>query len=127
MELGSALDQVTPVDEVDQPAQDVAAFSLRGGGRIILSSWSGRIGLVMFAVMIAISAYVLLTYPSNFGSQIWSSPKEWANNPKTVPPKWTALWDSNAVENQSASITDPSATSERGAATISDYVWTISQ
>jgi peptide/nickel transport system permease protein len=127
MELGSALDQVTPVDEVDQPAQDVAAFSLRGGGRIILSSWSGRIGLVMFAVMIAISAYVLLTYPSNFGSQIWSSPKEWANNPKTVPPKWTALWDSNAVENQSATITDPSATSERGAATISDYVWTISQ
>jgi peptide/nickel transport system permease protein len=44
-----------------------------------------------------------------------------------VAPKWTALWDSNAVENQAATLTEPGATSERGAATISDYDWTISQ
>jgi peptide/nickel transport system permease protein len=127
MDLGNALDQVVPVDEVEAPVQDLGMFSVRGVARTILASWSGRIGLVMFAVMLAISAYVLLTYPSNFGSQIWSSPKEWANNPKTVAPKWTALWDGNAVENQAATITQPSGTSERGAATISDYDWTISQ
>jgi peptide/nickel transport system permease protein len=127
MDLGNALDQVVPVDEVEAPVQDLGMFSVRGVARTILASWSGRIGLVMFAVMLAISAYVLLTYPSNFGSQIWSSPKEWANNPKTVAPKWTALWDGNAVENQAATITQPSGTSQRGAATISDYDWTISQ
>ncbi len=77
--------------------------------------------------MLGISAYVLLTYPSDFGSSIWSSPKAWANNPKTVAPKWTALWDDDAVENQSATITEPASISERGAATISDYDWTISQ
>jgi peptide/nickel transport system permease protein len=127
MELGTALDQAVPVDEVEAPVRDVASFSIRGAWRIIIASWPGRIGLAMFAVMLAISIYVIATYPSDFGSQLWSSPKAWANNPKTVPPKWTALWDSDAVENQSATLTAPSATGERGPATIFDYDWDISQ
>lgn len=127
MELGTALDQATPVDEVEAPIRDVAAFSVRGAWRILISSWSGRFGLAMFAVMVAISIYVIATYPKDFGSQLWSSPKAWASNPKAVPPKWTAIWDQNAVVNQSASLTAPSGTSERGPATIYDYDWTISQ
>lgn len=127
MELGSALDQALPIDEVEAPVRDVSAFSIRGAWRILIASWSGRIGLAMFAVMIAISIYVVVTYPSNFGSALWSSPKAWANNPKAAPPKWTSLWDSNAVVNQSATLTAPSGSSERGPATVYDYDWTITQ
>lgn len=127
MELGTALDQALPVDEVEAPIQDVGAFSIRGAWRILIGSWSGRIGLAMFAVMTAISVYVLVTYPSDFGSAIWSSPKAWANNPKTAPPKWTALWNDDAVVNQAATLTTPTGTGERGPATILDYDWPISQ
>ncbi len=127
MEASGVVERMDTVDEVEAPEQDLAVFSPRGAGRIIVSSWSGRIGLVMFAVMLGISAYVLLTYPSDFGSRVWSSPKAWANNPKAAAPAWSALWDANAVENASATLTEPDATSARGTATVSDYDWTISQ
>ncbi len=127
MQLGTALDQAVPVDEVEAPVRDVATFSIRGAWRILISSWSGRVGLLMFAVMIGISIYVITTYPRDFGSSLWSSPKEWASNPKTVPPKWTALWDEDAVVNQSATLAEPSGSAERGPATVYDYDWTIDQ
>ena len=122
-----APERVGPVEDGASPERDVAVFSLRGVSQVILRSWSGRIGLAMFAVMLGISAYVLLTYPSDFGSHLWSSPKAWANNPKAVAPKWTALWDANAVESQSITQVEPNATSERGPATIFDYDWTFAQ
>ena len=127
MELGTALDQAIPVDEVEAPIRDVATFSIRGAWRILIGSWSGRVGLLMFAVMIGISVYVITTYPRDFGSSLWSSPKEWANNPKTVPPKWTALWDDHAVVNQAATLTEPSGSIERGPATVYDFDWSIDQ
>lgn len=127
MQLGTALDQAVPVDEVDTSTPSEGAFSIRGAGRIIVSSWSGRIGLAMFVVMLAISLYVLATYPDNFGSQLWSSPKAWANNPKTVPPKWTALWNENAVAQQAATLTEPTTVGSRGPATVFDFDWTIEQ
>ena len=127
MELGTALDQAVPVDEVEAPIRDVATFSIRGAWRILIGSWSGRAGLLMFAVMIGISIYVIATYPRDFGSSLWSSPKAWADNPKTVAPKWTALWDENAVENQAATLSEPSGSTERGPATVFDYDWSINQ
>ena len=35
MELGTALDQAVPVDEVEAPVRDVATFSMRGAWRIL--------------------------------------------------------------------------------------------
>lgn len=127
MNVDTALDQMLPVDEVETPEPDLALFSLRGAGRVILTSWSGRFGLAMFVLMLGISAYVLLTYPSDFGSRIWSSPKAWSDNPKAAAPKWTALWDANAVENQATTLMEPNASSQRGAATIFDYDWSFAQ
>ncbi len=127
MELGTALDQATPVDEIEAPIRDVATFSVRGAWRILIGSWSGRVGLLMFAVMIGISIYVVTTYPRDFGSSLWSSPKAWSDNPKTVAPKWTALWNEDAVENQATTLTEPSGSSERGPATVYDFDWTIVQ
>lgn len=123
----TATEQVAPVEEAEATEREAAVFSLRGAGRVILASWSGRIGLAMFIVMLGISAYVLLTYPSDFGSHLWSSPKDWANNPKAAAPKWTSLWDESAVENQTMTLATPAASSERGPATIYDYDWTFSQ
>ncbi|MCO5220229.1 MAG: ABC transporter permease [Thermomicrobiales bacterium] len=127
MELGTPLEQIVTVDETDTGVPDAGTFSLRGAWRVLISSWSGRVGLLMFAIMIGISIYVLTTYPSDFGSQLWSSPKDWADNPKTAAPKWTALWDENAVETQTGTLHEPATTGERGPAAVYDYDWPIAQ
>lgn len=105
-------------DEEDQPR---SALSLRGAVTILLSSMSGKIGLAMFAVMLGISAYVLIAYPRDWGSARWSSPVVWANNPKTAPPVWTSLYNDNAVRHLNFSLTEPTRVTERGAGEIRAY------
>jgi peptide/nickel transport system permease protein len=110
------------VEEEEEPR---GAFSLRGAAAILLSSMSGRIGLAMFAVMLTISAYVLIAYPRDFGSARWSSPVVWANNPKTAPPVWTALYNDNAVRHLTFALTEPTEVTARGAGEIRSYVMEI--
>lgn len=65
----------------------------RGAGdaiRVLLGSWSGKAGLAMFAALLAISLWVLATYPPAFGPARWSNPAVWADNPRNAPPAWTA-------------------------------------
>lgn len=92
--------QAPPAVIVDQPAEDAeeaaAALEARTEGqrpsawRLLLASVSGRLGLAMFAGMLLVSLWVLLTYPVDFGSARWSSPAWWANNPRNAPPIWAA-------------------------------------
>ncbi len=58
---------------------------------ILLSSWSGRVGAFLLMVMVFASAYVLATYPLDFGSKQWNNPALWADNPSNVPPAWLNL------------------------------------
>ena len=59
--------------------------------KIMLGSGTGKAGVALLAGLIAISAYVLASYPLDFGDTRWSAPLEWADNPKAVPPAWTNL------------------------------------
>jgi len=51
--------------------------------------------------LFAISIYVLVSYPSDFGTSQWNRPQHWANYPKAVPPTWTQRFTSiKKVEHQ---------------------------
>ena len=57
-------------------------------GRVILSSGVGRAGVALFAVLIGISVYVLVSYPLDYGAKVWYNPAVWADNPAVKPPVW---------------------------------------
>jgi peptide/nickel transport system permease protein len=75
----------------------------------------------MFFAILAISVYVVVTYPRDFGESRWSSPLVWADNPKTAPPSWTRFYDDGAIEHQVTILTEPVATEERGPAEVRNY------
>ena len=113
--------QQPPTIVVAEPAEEAeaaaAALEARAEGqrpsawRLLLASGSGRIGLAMFASMLAISLWVLVTYPADFGSARWSSPAYWANNPRNAPPIWLARLTSRpAFPQTSLSIDAPAET-----------------
>ena len=59
--------------------------------KLVLASTTGKGGLTLLAGLVLISAYVLVSYPLDFGTTRWSAPLEWADNPKVVPPIWVNL------------------------------------
>ena len=76
--------------------------------RLFLTSGSGRAGLALFAAMLVISLWVVVTYPLDFGAAIWSNPSYWANNPKHAPPAWSArLFGQAAVPQMTFDLTQP--------------------
>lgn len=62
------------------PGQDVV--------RVFLASASGRLGLALLGVLVAVSLYTLATYPLDYGRRVWYNPKVWADMPKNAPPAW---------------------------------------
>ncbi len=85
------------------------AVGWRGALRLLLAGGVGKAGVAMFAVMLAISAYVVLTYPGDFGTARWSNPGVWADNPKAVRPAWTAwLGGGEPVRHLERNLTAPS-------------------
>jgi peptide/nickel transport system permease protein len=111
--------RLPPTAEEEAPAP--GALSLRNVARVLLSSNSGRAAALMFIAMIAISIYVLTTYPRDFGNDRWSAPLVWADNPKTAPPSWTRLYDDQAIEHQVIVQTEPASTETRGPAEVRDF------
>jgi peptide/nickel transport system permease protein len=55
-------------------------------------SWSTRIGIVFLAILIILSILVVLTYPMDFGTRVWSNPSYWADNPRLAPPIWASFF-----------------------------------
>ena len=90
--------------------------------KIMLSSGTGKAGITLLAGLIAISAYVLITYPLDFGDTQWSAPLVWANNPKAVPPAWTNLFGGDdRVVHTTLTTTAPDETDQIGAAYVRRY------
>lgn len=70
-------------------------------------SYLGKMGLGIFSLFVFASFYVLITYPSNFGDEEWNNPVHWADNPKSVPPVWTAWFDSSKAKHLVRQVDDP--------------------
>src|SRR3712207_4348329 len=77
-----------------------------GALRLFLTSPSCRAGLTLFALMLLVSVWVLLTYPLDFGSGRWSSPAYWANNPRNAPPAWSSVLSGQAAVPQTVITID---------------------
>jgi peptide/nickel transport system permease protein len=92
-------------------SEGTADSSPPSASRLFLTSGSGRAGLALFALMLLVSLWVLLTYPLDFGSARWSNPAYWANNPRHAPPIWsTALTGQAAFPQTVVDIDQPAET-----------------
>ena len=72
-----------------------------------LSSTSGKLGSALLIIFFIISFFVILTYPLDFGTTIWSNPSYWSDYPKSAPPTWTTLLGSTGVNHQVIEISEP--------------------
>ena len=81
--------------------REVIALTLRTG--------SGRVGMGFLIILVLVSLFVLIKFPSDFGPTRWNNPSEWANNPKAVPPMWAALFDGDQhVKHTAMRVHEPS-------------------
>jgi len=68
--------------------------------KVLLSSGSGRAGLAFLLVLVAVSFYVVGTYPRDFGLSRWNNPAYWADNPKSAPPRWVSLLGTDTTRHR---------------------------
>ena len=125
--------QPAPLAVAAEPGEEAAeAASLReeeggpssvsGALRLLVASGPGRGGLVLFAIMLAISVWVVLTYPLDFGTAVWSNPAVWADNPKGAPPAWSnALSGGHAVPHTIITLDAPTSVSEIPVGQVRQY------
>ena len=76
--------------------------------KILLSSITGKAGAGFLLLLIAVSIYVVISYPLDFGLRFWNNPAVWADNPKNAPPVWTnAFTDQKQVKHTIFTATEP--------------------
>jgi peptide/nickel transport system permease protein len=92
---------------------------------LLVATGSGKLGVALFIVMIIVSAYVLLTYPIDFGKAIWSNPAYWADYPKAAPPAWTVYLGKDAYTHQITTLSTPTSVTQRGAAQVRGFDFPI--
>ena len=68
---------------------------------------------------------MILTYPLNFGTTIWSNPSYWSDYPKSAPPTWTTFLGSNGVQHQVIDILEPDEITNRGSLQQITYRYTV--
>ena len=77
--------------------------------KILLSSKVGKAGAVFLGLLVAVSIYVVIAYPLDFGTRLWNNPAVWADNPKSIPPAWTNIFSpTKKVEHTTFKVTEPS-------------------
>src|SRR5262249_45237984 len=98
-----------------------ASMNPRGILRELLRSGPGRVGLVMAVLLSVISAWVLVSYPWNYGPARWSNPEAWAALPEAAAPAWTTLLAGPSAEHGVLSATAPTDTRTSGPAQVRSY------
>lgn len=75
---------------------------MSGTWKIVREIWKskiGKVGLLLLFILVAVSIYVPVSYPSDFGKSVWSNPEYWADNPKSAPPFWTMWLDKDKARH----------------------------
>jgi peptide/nickel transport system permease protein len=124
-EGSAALPQPVPAAPIEEEERPAGAFSLGNIARLLIASHSGQAGIALFLLMVALSFYVVVAFPRNFGSARWSNPTYWADNPKVVPPKWLVWLGKDAVEHQRFTLSTPTQVTPRGSGEIREYDFPI--
>jgi peptide/nickel transport system permease protein len=88
----------------------------------MLSTGAGKVGLALAVILGLVSVLVLVTFPLDFGPTRWSNPAVWADYPKAVPPAWTTALSSDSVaQHRILEASQPTTSTERGAARVDVY------
>ena len=87
--------------------------------REVLRSTPGKVGAALALFLGLASLLVVLTFPLDFGSSRWSNPSVWADNPKAVPPAWTAAFASETTaQHRVLEADEPTESTERGSGRV---------
>ena len=62
--------------------------------KALLKTPVGLLGLLSLSAQLVVSFWVVVSYPDDFGSRVWSNPVHWVDNPKAAPPSWIRRVDS---------------------------------
>jgi len=68
--------------------------------KVLIGSGPGRTGIFLLLALVAVSLYVVITYPRDFGPSRWNNPAFWADNPKNAPPRWVTLFGVKAARHR---------------------------
>jgi peptide/nickel transport system permease protein len=93
---------------------------------LLVAGGSGKAGVVLFLLMVALSVWVVVTYPLDFGRARWSNPAVWADNPRNAPPAWTAwLGGQREVPHTTVTRAEPSETRAIPAGEVRTYAFPL--
>jgi peptide/nickel transport system permease protein len=127
--IATADPSAIPASPPDEEESQGSALSLRTIGRLLWASGTGKASLALFLLMLGISVYVLVSYPNDFGTRRWSNPTLWADNPKTVPPKWMAWLGQESAAHRDVTLTAPTSSTQPGGNSavkdVRDYAFTV--
>lgn len=111
----------TPQIQEDVDERDDGGYSAGTIIRLVLAEGVGKAAVLFFVVMLAISAWVLITYPRDFGSTRWSNPAYWADNPKAAPPVWTTWLGTDGVPHKTQTLDEPTTVETRPQGELRTY------
>lgn len=94
--------------------------------KVLLRSGSGRVGLAFLLALVAISLYVVATYPRDFGLSRWNNPAYWADNPKSAPPQWVSLLGTKTTPHRVWERTGPDSVTPVGDREARFYTFSFS-
>lgn len=90
--------------------------------RELWRSGAGKGGVLLLVLLFAGAFYVLVTYPLDYGTRLWSNPNVWVDNPKAAAPIWmNRLWATPLPEHQRLAIGEPTEVKEARAGRIETY------
>ncbi|MBF8267696.1 MAG: hypothetical protein HW388_1204 [Dehalococcoidia bacterium] len=99
---------------------------LRDALKELLSSATGRVGVIFLIIMVGVSLYAVAANPLDFGSRLWNNPAVWADNPENVPPAWISLFGgSNRVKHSVLETSTPREVRQTPAGQESAYAFDL--
>ncbi|WP_440059796.1 ABC transporter permease [Thermogladius sp. 4427co] len=85
---------------------------LASGIREVWSYGTGKIGLILLVILVAVSISATITMPSNLLA-MWESPSFWDENPLLVPPQWVSVFGQPVAPQKVVVLTMPASTVEK--------------
>ncbi|MEZ4864367.1 MAG: ABC transporter permease [Caldilineaceae bacterium] len=90
--------------------------------RELWRSGAGKGGVLLLVALFAGAAYVLTTYPLDYGDRLWSNPNVWVDNPKAAAPVWTNRWREEPLPEHLRLMTgEPTEVREARAGRVETY------
>lgn len=88
---------------------------IAGTRRSLSEVWrytSGKVGLVLLVLFVAVSLYALVVMPANY-KQLWNEVRYWRTNPQAAPPSWVSYFGVKRAPHLDETLTRPSKAAQQ--------------